>query len=55
MTSPSDRQEALEAELDHYIRLCHAQKQQLKRYAELQQRSHRLLSKLLDQDKTNSK
>ena len=55
MTSPSDRLEALEAELDHYIRLCNAQDKQLKRYAELQQRSHRLLSKLLDQEKIDSK
>ena len=38
--------EALEAELEHYIKLCKAQSIQLKQYAELQQRSHRLLSKL---------
>ena len=50
MTSFPEHHEALEAELDHYIRLCHEQEKQLKRYVNLQQRSHRILSKLLDND-----
>ena len=34
-------------ELDHYIRLAQAQSAQLKKYAELQQRSHQLIKDLL--------
>jgi len=50
MKSSPEYYEALEAELDHYVRLCHEQEKQLKRYVDLQQRSHRILSKLLDND-----
>ena len=47
MSLPSDYQAAMEAELDHYIRLSNAQGQQLKRYAELLQRSHQLLTQVI--------
>ena len=49
MDSSSSYVQALEAELEHYISLCKAQSDQLKQYAELQQRSHRLLEKLAAQ------
>ena len=55
MTLIPEQLEALEAELDHYVRLCHEQAKQLKRYAELQQRCHQLLSKLLKEHKQDSK
>ncbi len=36
----------LKAELDHFIRLSHAQSEQLKKYAALQKRSHELIIQL---------
>ena len=39
--------EADKEELDHFIRLSHAQAEQLKKYAELQKRSHTLITTLL--------
>ena len=40
---------ALREELDHFIRLSQVQAEQLSRYQELQQRSHRIILKLNDQ------
>ena len=40
---------ALREELDHFIRLSQVQSEQLSRYQELQQRSHRIILKLNDQ------
>ena len=37
----------IKEELDHFIRLAHAQSTQLKQYAELQKRSHKLINTLL--------
>ena len=42
-----DNIETIKEELDHFIRLCHAQAVQLKQYAELQKRSHTLINTLL--------
>ena len=42
-----DNIEAIKEELDHFIRLSHAQAEQLKQYAELQKRSHKLINTLL--------
>ena len=39
----------LREELNHFIALAQAQAQQLKRYAELQRRSHIMIHKLKDQ------
>ena len=39
----------IKEELDHFIRLAHAQSEQLKQYAELQKRSHALIKTLLRQ------
>jgi len=39
--------EIIKEELDHFIRLAHAQSEQLKQYAELQKRSHILINTLL--------
>ena len=39
--------EIIKEELDHFIRLSHAQAEQLKQYAELQKRSHTLINTLL--------
>ena len=39
--------ETIKEELDHFIRLSHAQAEQLKQYAELQKRSHTLINTLL--------
>ena len=46
---PSGDVEALQEELDHFIRLSQVQAKQLSRYQELQQRSHRMILKLNDQ------
>ena len=46
MTS-QDNIETIKEELDHFIRLSHAQAEQLKQYAELQKRSHTLINTLL--------
>ena len=46
MTS-QDNIEIIKEELDHFIRLSHAQAEQLKQYAELQKRSHTLITTLL--------
>ena len=45
----SGNNEALNEELDHFIRLSQVQAQQLSRYQELQQRSHRMVLKLTNQ------
>ena len=45
--------ELLKEELDHFIQLAHAQSLQLKKYAELQRRSHILIKTLLQ--RLNSK
>ena len=37
----------IKEELDHFIRLAHAQSKQLKQYADLQKRSHTLIKTLL--------
>ena len=42
-----DNIETIKEELDHFIRLSHAQAEQLKKYAELQKRSHTLINTLL--------
>lgn len=42
-----DNIEIIKEELDHFIRLAHAQSEQLKQYAELQRRSHTLINTLL--------
>ena len=42
-----DNIENIKEELDHFIRLSHAQAEQLKQYAELQKRSHTLIKALL--------
>ena len=42
-----DDVELIREELNHYIRLAHAQSRQLKQYAELQHRSHALINNLL--------
>ena len=39
----------LKDELNHFIKLSQVQEEQLKRYQDLQQRSHRLIKKLQDQ------
>ena len=39
--------EMIKEELDHFIRLSHAQAKQLKQYTELQKRSHTLINALL--------
>ena len=39
--------ETIKEELDHFIRLAHAQSEQLKKYAELQKRSHALINTLI--------
>ena len=39
----------LKDELNHFIKLSQVQAEQLKRYQELQQRSHRLIAKLHEQ------
>ena len=39
--------EAIKEELDHFMRLAHAQSKQLKQYADLQKRSHALIKTLL--------
>lgn len=41
-----DNAEIIKEELDHFIRLSHAQAEQLKKYAELQKRSHALINTL---------
>ena len=41
-----DKAEIIKEELDHFIRLSHAQAEQLKKYAELQKRSHALINTL---------
>ena len=46
MTS-QDNIEIIKEELDHYMRLSVAQAEQLKRYAKLQKRSHKLIKNLL--------
>ena len=46
MTS-QDNIETIKEELDHFIRLSNAQAEQLKQYAELQKRSHTLITTLL--------
>ena len=46
---PSGDVEALQEELDNFIRLSQVQAKQLSRYQELQQRSHRMILKLNDQ------
>jgi len=52
--SSYERQEALEAELNHYMKLSRAQEKQLKQYAKLQQRSNRLLSIVIEKLKVIS-
>ena len=42
-----DAIDALKRELDYFIRLSKAQEEQIKRYKELQQRSHRLMQFLI--------
>ena len=42
-----DRMDILKEELDHFIRLANAQSEQLKKFAELQDRSHALINTLL--------
>ena len=42
-----DNIETIKEGLDHFIRLSHAQAEQLKQYAELQKRSHTLINTLL--------
>ena len=42
-----DNIETIKEELDHFIRLSHAQAEQLKQYAKLQKRSHKLINTLL--------
>ena len=42
-----DNIKMVKEELDHFIRLSHAQGQQLKQYAALQKRSHTLIKALL--------
>ena len=49
-----DNSEIIKEELDHFIRLSHAQAEQLKQYAELQQRSHALINTLLQHLNTKS-
>jgi hypothetical protein len=44
----------LREELNHFIALAQAQSQQLKRYAELQRRSHIMIQRLKDQLKMTS-
>ena len=39
---------ALKEELDYFIKLSQAQAEQLKKYEELQQRSHQLIASLTD-------
>ena len=39
----------LKDELNHFIKLSQVQAEQLQRYQDLQQRSHRLIKKLQDQ------
>ena len=39
--------ELIKEELDHFMRLAHAQSKQLKQYADLQKRSHALIKTLL--------
>ena len=46
MTNQNDLK-AIKEEMDHFIRLSHAQAEQLKQYAELQRRSHKLINTLL--------
>ena len=46
MTNPNNIG-MIKEELDHFIRLAHAQSEQLKQYAELQKRSHKLINTLL--------
>ena len=41
-----DEIQALKDELDHFIRLSQAQAEQIKKYVELQKRSHLLILKL---------
>ena len=43
----------IKEELDHFIRLAHAQSEQLKQYAELQKRSHSLIQTLLQRLNAN--
>ena len=43
----SNNIEIIKEELDHFIRLAHAQSEQLKQYAKLQKRSHTLIKTLL--------
>ena len=39
--------EGMKEDLDHFMRLAHAQSKQLKQYADLQKRSHALIKTLL--------
>ena len=43
--------QALREELDHFIRLSQVQAKQLKRYQNLQRRSHQMILKLINQIK----
>ena len=48
-----DNTKLIKEELDHFIRLAHAQSEQLKQYAELQKRSQALIKTLLQQLNSN--
>ena len=52
MTNPNNI-EILKEELDHFIRLAHAQSEQLKQYAKLQKRSHTLINTLIQRINAN--
>ena len=47
----ADEAQALREELDHFIRLSQVQAEQLKRYQNLQRRSHQMILKLINQGK----
>ena len=47
----ADEAQALREELDHFIRLSQVQAEQLKRYQNLQRRSHQMILKLINQIK----
>ena len=47
----ADEVQALREELDHFIRLSQVQAEQLKRYQNLQRRSHQMILKLIKQGK----